>query len=508
MYRRTILQALDAANLVLPEADGLLHLEMYCRENQWCRSAIWLAHATRLDDSPLMYFTPAIHEALQIVSGRDVPFVLAQPRNRRVALRIVGVAEQQPFHGFWDGECQFNLQRYRSLINDEMYQYFQLARAIEEDLAMYQGEEHWKTAFEGARVQLWMHRLFVHRLGVVLNVDVDGHDLTLSRAMIAARGWLSHWQGGPRGHKFSDVNLTSLCQGVISRSHSQREDHSPMFRGPLSVVRCFINLLALHLHHGPFDGNLGWGVPLADIPEGLVQDWLTYQGSMGYIDLYNETSDLRMRWAQLTGVPSAADVTSRAVLVPTGGNSLIRTNPLYFPVPSTSSSLWKSQSHRHPAPPAPLATSSPVGTGVPDHYIDMSLSEMFSDMGKDQAGCSATGQSSPSAVRTTGPPRQPRTPTRRPGPPKPPRDYPRTPRPSKSGATAGAGDPQGGISPARSTTPEVCKGSRCFQGASHWTRCINCGITNYFTSCPTTWQCHRCGHEVKSSQMVVRFFDC
>ena len=190
--QRTIVQALNNAQLVVFDADGMMKLEELCRENKWHRSVVWLAHATRLDDSPLMYFPPDVHETLQIVTGRDIPYVTASPRNGRISIRLVGSADAQPFYGFWDGECQYNLQHSRTLISDDMYQYCNLSRAIEEDLGRYAGECHWGLAFRDAFNQFWMHRLFVHRIGNLLGIDVSGHDLTLSRLLLAGRGWLSH----------------------------------------------------------------------------------------------------------------------------------------------------------------------------------------------------------------------------------------------------------------------------------------------------------------------------
>ena len=229
--QRTLSQALVEAQLVLTEADGMIRLEELCRDNRWARSMVWLAHATRLDASPPMYFPPEIHEALQILTGRDVPYVMAAPQHGRISIRLVGSADAQPFYGFWDGECQYNLQHNRTLISDDMYQYCMLSRAIEEDLGRYGGECHWGLAFREAFNQFWMHRLFVHRIGNRLGVSVSGHDLSLSRVLIAGRGWLSHWKGPARGYSFADLHITSLAKGVVNKLHHQKVDHSIAYQG-------------------------------------------------------------------------------------------------------------------------------------------------------------------------------------------------------------------------------------------------------------------------------------
>ena len=306
-----------------------------------------------------------------------------------------------------------------------------------------------------------------------------------------------------------------------------------------------------------------------------MTQWFGFRASRLSIDLYHETSDLRMRWAELTGAMADAPVARSHVLVHSSGSTRIRTNPLYFPLPDSSQPMWRSQSRREaPATPPldlapvhhaepytsyPLATSSPrkteergaPRTGEPPSYLDMGVKEMVnrleaserdksvSPAGQKQATTVSVGETSEShqtpGVRGTasGPGGAEVMGSAAAGWPFSPRPTHRKPLPvweaikdgGESRSPAEGCSPllaRGGARPkpgflAPHNTPETAHrvqvtdpepGSKNFDGARVFSRCIHCGVTNYFQTRPQLWKCVQCGQLFDAKHMVIGFFDC
>ena len=68
---------------------------------EWTRQPVWLAYATRLGRSRVMYFLPDMYDALAAATGVDC--VYHEAYSGDVAVRIVGVLDgEQPLGPFWD----------------------------------------------------------------------------------------------------------------------------------------------------------------------------------------------------------------------------------------------------------------------------------------------------------------------------------------------------------------------------------------------------------------------
>ena len=99
---RYVSNTLAASGVVL-DTDTLSSACDIARETVWAAHPLWLAYATRLDQSRIMFFLPDMYDALVAVTGVDYGYYGARSASGDVVLRIVGVLDsEQPLGPFWD----------------------------------------------------------------------------------------------------------------------------------------------------------------------------------------------------------------------------------------------------------------------------------------------------------------------------------------------------------------------------------------------------------------------
>ena len=212
---------------------------------EWASHPVWLAYATRLRRSRVMYFLPDMYDALVAVTGVDCGYY--EVSSGDVVLRIVGVLEgQQPLGPFWDVGLtppEAEASRARRCLD--------FGRAVQKQLSPDWG-------IDGDDV----HRKLVRRLRWNLG-DTDIHDLTMTRIVRVALGYI--WRS-------EDKSLMGLAVDAIN----------PEYDGGLDRDKLFTEWIAVHLRNQK-DGEGGWAL---DIPERLRTQWNNFkQIHLGRVDL-------------------------------------------------------------------------------------------------------------------------------------------------------------------------------------------------------------------------------
>ena len=105
--------------------------ENISKDTDWALHPIWLAYATRLDQSSVMFYLPDLYDALVEITGEDFGYYEAYTSSEEITLYIVGVyKETQPIGPFWHKDlslpekgltdCATKLLKFGKLAQDEL----------------------------------------------------------------------------------------------------------------------------------------------------------------------------------------------------------------------------------------------------------------------------------------------------------------------------------------------------------------------------------------------------
>ena len=248
------------------------------RSTDWISHPIWLAYATRLDQSHIMFFLPDMYDALANITGVESGFYEAYSNSGDITLRIVGILEgEQPLGPFWDESMRLP----RKGISQCMQRLLKYGRAAQKVLKFHTPE--WNISCRDSEIYLYIHRKCVRAVGRLLNVDMEDHDLSKTRIVQVALGFMWHWVGDK---SLRDKNLMRLAVDAIKAGHLELENHHPEYEGTLDCNKMFTDRVAVHLQKDEPDAGNGWLLDPKFIPEQYRDQWDCFKRKYIHLNLY------------------------------------------------------------------------------------------------------------------------------------------------------------------------------------------------------------------------------
>ena len=127
-----LIDFLATSSIILTEGCTPEQLEVVAAKNRWRKHPVWLAYATRLDESPIMYFLPDQYWSLVLLTDAFFPYVKACTDNGAIPMYIVGTcAGDQPLGPFWDETCEANFITRKYLMSKCSVRMFSFGRAVQ-----------------------------------------------------------------------------------------------------------------------------------------------------------------------------------------------------------------------------------------------------------------------------------------------------------------------------------------------------------------------------------------
>ena len=99
-------------------------------------------------------------------------------------------------------------------------------------------------------------------------MDMEDHDLSKTRIVQVALGFMWHWVGKTR-----DERLMQRAVDAIKAGHLELENHHPEFHGALDCEKMFAARVAVHLQKDLPDGRNGWALDPRFFPEQARVQW-------------------------------------------------------------------------------------------------------------------------------------------------------------------------------------------------------------------------------------------
>ena len=260
------------------------------RARKWANHPMWLAHATRLDNTDIFYFTPQIYRALCLIVGGYRPEYFEVRTFDHFKFFVVGTyVGTQPIGPFWVETEQSHLSR----TLDPVFSFAKKVQSLVEDR-----RPEMQDSLERSIKYLELHRAIVRRVGEALGRSMDDHDLTKSRIVQVALAYRWHWLGK------HETDLIASADCAIRVGHCEQENHHPEFsragRGEVNVDKLLIDRLAVHIQKDQFDDLKGWDVQAKWIPEQYLEAWADFRDKFGHIDLYYDAyypAQADVQWA-------------------------------------------------------------------------------------------------------------------------------------------------------------------------------------------------------------------
>ena len=244
---------------------------------QWADRGLWLTHATRLDTTDVFYFTPNAFFALEQCLGY-APDYWTLTSDDMVIFAVGTFRGTQPLFPLWHDDLRIP-QRVRNPDNVTL----QFAR-----MAHFESKaepEEWELAVKTSKSYLIEHRAMVRECGRLLGVNMENHDLTKTRIVQIALGYVWHFEG------VHTKLLVDAAKSTITMGHCEREDHHPEWEltnpgRKVNTYKLLVDRLAVHLQKDDFDDHMGWDVNLKFVPERFRKAWNDLRTDYGRINLY------------------------------------------------------------------------------------------------------------------------------------------------------------------------------------------------------------------------------
>ena len=267
-----------ADSAIILENDTSQERENISRDTDWASHPIWLAYATRLDQSQIMFYLPNMYDALVKTTGEDFGYYEAHTCSGDITLYIIGVYEgNQPVGPFWDD----NLCQTQKDVSDCAKRLLKFGKEAQSVLEFYSKE--WHISCDNSEKYLTIHRKCVRRVGKVLGVDMEDHDLSKTRIVQVALGYMWHWGGD---NSMRTESLMLLARDAIKAGHLERENHHPEFHGDIDCNKMFADRLAVHLQKDlPDEGN-GWLLDPRFIPDEYKGQWELFRTKHMHLNMY------------------------------------------------------------------------------------------------------------------------------------------------------------------------------------------------------------------------------
>ena len=186
----------------------------------WSSHPNWASWATKFDETGLIYYLLEVFELLILLTGKELDYVPVWCGNE--LFYAVGLYHGElPFGPFWHDDFQFKMK----YVGGCMVRICTFARCLQEEIDVADSDRLylWLRSFRDSYDYLTMHPLIVRRVGHLLNINMDDHDLTKSRIVQIALGFLWHWSA--KNDQSSHMKKLSL--DTVHVGHLEVEDHHP-----------------------------------------------------------------------------------------------------------------------------------------------------------------------------------------------------------------------------------------------------------------------------------------
>ena len=253
----------------------------------WKSDPYWVNWATKLDDTDLVYFLPKVYQTL--VSLTDKTFNYIPVHYGDMCLYLVGTYPgEQPFGPFWHDSFTEKMKR----IESRMSRICAFAQCLQEDLSPFSTID-WIKSYQDSNSYLTTHRRIVRRGGEILDVDMDDHDLSKSRIVQIALGFLWHWPSA-RQENEQLSRMKKLALDAVHAGHLEVENHHPEHEkvgvGSVDVYKLFADRLSVHLQKDAHDSQKGWGININFIPPQYRDEWSCFVSRYQTLDLYEASN--------------------------------------------------------------------------------------------------------------------------------------------------------------------------------------------------------------------------
>ena len=252
----------------------------------WKSDPYWVSWGTKLDGINLVYYLPEVYEALVLFTDKKFDYVPAYFGD--MFPYLVGIyPEEQPFGLFWHDSFTENMKH----VESRMSRICAFAQCLQDDLSLSSTDD-WMKSYHDSNSYLTTHRRIVRRVGKLLDVDMDDHDLSKFRIVQVALGFLWHW---PSAREVNEQlsHMKKLALDAVHAGHLEVENHHPEHEavgiGNVDVYKLFADRLSVHLQKDVHDGKKGWGININFIPPQYRDEWSCFGRWYHTVDLYEAT---------------------------------------------------------------------------------------------------------------------------------------------------------------------------------------------------------------------------
>lgn len=261
----------DAEHRTMQRVLVRVHLPSTVLHTKWYEKPLWQSWATRLDWSHTFYVLPGEYRILAEATGYRPPHFKWSCGDIRLV--ILGNA---------DPACvSDNIYWTDSLPQQNILS--EWAKTLHAERLDAKKAEKWDHVYAEAFKYHVKFRDLVRKIGKVLDVDRDCHNLTRTRLVLFAMGYLFFWQGS------HDQTTKELAKRIFKEYHTNKEDHNNGYPGERDILNIIADRLTAHLLlEFENDGQRGWKIP---------ENWLTsadmksqYESikkEFGHINLYD-----------------------------------------------------------------------------------------------------------------------------------------------------------------------------------------------------------------------------
>ena len=266
-------------------------------QSNWHKSRIWFTMATQLDDTDIYYFLPDRYHALSKLTEEHYRYVVVNAGD--IQLYVMGLcSKKQPFAPFWTDTMRKNLVRFLPTISIPALHELRFALRLEqyfEERQNYDVVLNWEDAWYDCRRYQNTHRKYVIAVGKALDISMTSHDLTKTRMVQVALGYLYHWRFDMEVHNDTLVNL---AKEVVQECHTKLEPHHPEFGPGFNAAEMFCDRIAVRIQKQPpvLEAN-GFDLHEQFIPMQCKDAWIKFKEEHSHVNMYKAV-DPNKKWEE------------------------------------------------------------------------------------------------------------------------------------------------------------------------------------------------------------------
>ena len=280
LLRNRVQDELQECGLTMNRADHLMGVAL---ARGWDEEELWLAHATRLDETDLFYFQKDTFRALAAAVGQAIPFWPAYSDDGDVYYIVGYFAGEQPTGPYWSRRLDVSPKT-----PDRWALVMDFARRVQEEIDHCGLGPDLEEGLKTARNYHLIHRKLTEVLGETVGVDMRAVNLTKTTIIQVALAYCFEID-----EKCKEHTLAALARLVVDEGHCELENHHPLFlkgdkEGGVNVGRLFVERIVTHLQRNDADDEGGWAVNEKFIPAEYLEEWKKFKTKYRSINLYED----------------------------------------------------------------------------------------------------------------------------------------------------------------------------------------------------------------------------